>query len=97
MADPRVAGEKPDSPHGRLCFPRRFDSPTAIEATLSRLISTGWIEESAGLLRLTLEGEQQHADLAPLVDDVRGRVARALPQEDYVTLIRLLERLAAAL
>jgi hypothetical protein len=74
-----------------------FDSPTAIEVALGSLIANNWIEMSAGLLRLTPDGEHEHADLAPLVDDVRSRVAKALPQDDYLTLVRLLERLVAAL
>lgn len=74
-----------------------FDSPAEIDAALSDLSSQGWIDDSAGLLRLTADGQREHADLAPLVDDVRGQVAAALPQEDYLTLVNLLERLVAAL
>jgi len=49
------------------------------------------------MLRLTPDGEHEHADLALLVDDVRSRVAKALPLPVYLTLVRLLERLVAAL
>lgn len=74
-----------------------FDTPTAVGTAVSDLNSRGWIEESAGLLRLTPDGEREHTDLAPLVDEVRERVAAALPQDDYVMLVRLLQRLVAAL
>jgi hypothetical protein len=74
-----------------------FDSPATVEAVLRDLSSLKWIDDSAGLLRLTADGQREHPDLATLVADVRGQVAAALPQEDYVTLIGLLERLVAAL
>lgn len=74
-----------------------FDSPAAVEAVLSALSSLGWLVDSAGLLTLTAAGHRQHAELAPLVADVRGQIAAALPQEDYLALIGLLERLVAAL
>jgi DNA-binding MarR family transcriptional regulator len=74
-----------------------FDPPATIEAVLDGLRSRGWIEDSAGLLRLTADGEREHAELAPLVDSVRAQVAAALPQNDYALLIDLLRRLVAAL
>jgi hypothetical protein len=74
-----------------------FDTPDVIEGVVGDLVSRGWVEESSGLLRLTSAGEREHAALAPLVDDVRRQVAAALPPDDYVMLIRLLERLVTAL
>ena len=74
-----------------------FDSPAAVEVVVHGLSSLGWIEEDGGLLRLTADGEREHADLAPLIEGVRGRVAAVLPPDDYITLVRLLERLVAAL
>ena len=61
------------------------------------LSSLGWIEEDGGLLRLTADGEREHAELAPLIEGVRGRVVAVLPPADYNTLVRLLERLVGAL
>ena len=97
MADPRRAGQGPTRRSELFASLATLDSPAAIEEALSGLIATGWVEVSAGLLRLTRDGERQHADLTPLVDDVRARVADALPQEEYVALVGLLERLVAAL
>ena len=74
-----------------------FDSPAAVEVVVQNQCSLGWIEEDGGLLRLTADGEREHADLAPLIEGVRGRVAAVLPPADYNTLVRLLERLVAAL
>ncbi len=64
---------------------------------MADLTSRGWIEESSGLLRLTREGEREQAALATVVDDIRRQVAAALPQDDYVTLVRLLQRLTQGL
>src|SRR5664279_1520817 len=74
-----------------------FDSPAPVEVVVHGLSSLGWIEEDGGLLRLTAAGEREYAELAPLIEGVRGRVAAVLPPDDYITLVRLLERLVAAL
>jgi len=74
-----------------------FDHPTVVEAVVSELHSRGLIEESDGLLRLTAGGEREQLELAPAIDAVRSQVAAALPRDDYVTLVRLLERLVTAL
>jgi hypothetical protein len=74
-----------------------FDAPVVIDAVLGHLSAVGWIEEDAGLLRLTTDGTRTHAELAPLVDSVRTQVAAALPPHDYAMLIDLLRRLVAAL
>lgn len=87
----------PASREGLVASLAAFDPPAAVEAVIGNLHSLGWIEDSAGLLQLTADGEREHSELAPLVDGVRGHVAAALPQEDYITLIGLLERLVAAL
>jgi hypothetical protein len=74
-----------------------FDSPAVVDTVLSELSSLGWIDDSTEVLRLTVDGQREHVDLAPIVAGVREQVAAALPQEDYVTLIGLLERLVTAL
>lgn len=74
-----------------------FDRPEVLEGVVGDLTSRGWIEESGGLLRLTREGEREQAALATVVDDIRRQVAAALPQDDYVTLVRLLQRLIQGL
>lgn len=74
-----------------------FDPPAAVEAVVDDLTARGWVEESAGLLRLTRDGEREQAASAPLVGGVREQVTAALSQDDYVTLVGLLERLVAAL
>jgi hypothetical protein len=74
-----------------------FDPPATIEAVLDGLRSLGWVEDSAGLLRLTPAGEREHSELAVLVDSVRAQVAAALPEDDYTRLVELLARLVAAL
>ncbi|MGA8210972.1 MAG: hypothetical protein WB441_05435 [Nocardioidaceae bacterium] len=74
-----------------------FDPAPVVEAVLTDLTTSGWIEDVAGQLRPTEAGRRLYADLVPLVGGVREQVGAALPQQDYATLVRLLERLATAL
>lgn len=74
-----------------------FDSPVVVESVIADLSSRGWIEDAADSLRLTPAGLHQHAEQAPLVDGVRGLIAAALSQDEYVVLVGLLSRLVDAL
>ena len=74
-----------------------FDEPTIVEGVVDEFRRRGWVEESAGVLRLTPVGAQQQEALAPLVERVRHQVAAALPEDDYLILVRLLARLVAGL
>jgi hypothetical protein len=74
-----------------------FEAPEVVVGVVSDLAARGWVQESTGLLELTAEGVRAQAALVPVVDVVRRRVTAALPREDYVTLVCLLERLIAAL
>jgi hypothetical protein len=73
-----------------------FDSPAVIRGVLESLMARGWIQEEARELRLTSSGAETQASLAPAVGEVRRQLQRALPENDYVALIRLLARLADA-
>lgn len=74
-----------------------FDAPAVVGEVVDDLRRRGWVVESSdGLLALTAEGRGEQRALAPLVDEVRDRVAAALPEEDYRTLVRLLARLVGA-
>jgi hypothetical protein len=53
--------------------------------------------ETDNALCLTANGLRQHAVVTPLVDGVHERVRTALPEDDYVTLVGMLARLAEAL
>lgn len=75
----------------------RFDEPAAVESVVDGLRHRGWIKESEGLLHLTAAGTNELAACAPLIVEVRQKVSAALPGDDYVTLLRLLERLVTAL
>ena len=74
-----------------------FDEPAEVESVIDGLRARGWVEESGGAVRLTPAGLDMHEALAPLVDQVRKRVAGALPEDEYAALIRLLARLVGAL
>lgn len=74
-----------------------FDSPDEVEGVVAGLTARGWVEESAGLLRLTDDGEREQAALALLVEKVRQQVSAVLSQDEYATLVGLLKRLVAGL
>ena len=74
-----------------------FDPVEVLGEVLDELQGRGWVVESAGRLELTPAGREQERALAPLVDQVRQRVAAALPQDDYVQLVSLLARLVSGL
>jgi DNA-binding MarR family transcriptional regulator len=69
-----------------------------VDGVIDDLRERGWVaESSSGSLQLTPDGVREQQELAPLVEEVRHEVAGALPEEDYVTLVRLLARLVDAL
>jgi len=74
-----------------------FDEPAVVEDVIDELERRGWVEEASGALRLTPAGAREQAALAPVVERVRHQVAAALPEDDYLTLVRLLARLVAGL
>jgi hypothetical protein len=74
-----------------------FDDPDVVEDVVDGLKRRGWVDESNGTLRLTPAGAQKQAALAPLVESVRRHVTGALPEDDYLVLVRLLARLVAGL
>jgi len=74
-----------------------FDEPAVVEGVVDELRRRGWVDESHGALRLTPVGAQEQEALAPLVENVRHQVAAALPEGDYLILVRLLARLVAGL
>ncbi len=76
---------------------KSFDSPEAIHGVVVDLERHGWVDEEDGLLRLTPSGAQTQTDLRPLVDQVRQQIQTALPQDAYVSLVRLLARFTEAL
>ncbi len=70
-----------------------FDRPEVIREVVAGLESQQLLVESAGLLRLTPDGAHKRADIAPLIDGVRGQISGAFSTEEYGTLVRLLARL----
>jgi len=75
-----------------------FDDPAVVTGVVDDLRERGWVvKSSAQMLQLTPDGVREQQALAPLVEQVRHKVADALPAEDYVTLVRLLARLVDAL
>jgi hypothetical protein len=74
-----------------------FSPPAAVRALLDDLAARGQVFLSEGTLQLTAAGARTQAELASRVAEVRQRVSSALPPDDYVALVRLLERLVEGL
>ena len=75
-----------------------FDHPSVVDGVVDKLRERGWVAElSDGSLQLTPDGIREQQALGSLVEEVRHKVAEALPEEDYITLVRLLARLVGAL
>lgn len=75
-----------------------FDALAVVNGVIDDLRERGWVAESFDeVLQLTPDGAREQQALVPLVEEVRHKVAEALPEEDYVTLVRLLARLVEAL
>ena len=74
-----------------------FASEGEVAGMVDALTERGEVAATDRTLRLTAAGGRTHAELATLVADVRQRVSAALPQDDYVALVRLLARLVDGL
>ena len=74
-----------------------FSPPGEVHAVLDDLTARGEVTATDGTLGLTAAGAGAQAQLASLVAQVRQRVGAALPPDDYVTLVGLLERLVEGL
>lgn len=74
----------------------RFDDDETLSHVVSDLKSRGLVNDAGGRLQLTDQGVAVQRELAPKVERVRQQVSSALPQDDYVSLVRLLSRLVEA-
>jgi hypothetical protein len=84
--------------HGELVSAlAAFGPPRTVEVVVERLVELGEVVSEEGLLHLTALGQRVQGDLGHLADDVRRRVRAALPEADYIALVRLLARLVDGL
>lgn len=80
-----------------------FVDPTQLEKILSGLVERGWIGESVASERatlayqLTVEGKRQHQQLLARQKEVRQRAVQGISEEEYVTVIQVLQRMASNL
>ncbi len=75
--------------------PFAAEAPTA--PLVADLVARGWLRRDGPVLRLTDLGERRHAEVAEAVDGVRARAVQGIPAEDYVRVLRTLERIVANL
>jgi DNA-binding MarR family transcriptional regulator len=80
-----------------------FVDPAQLEKILSGLVERGWIGESVASERaipafqLTEEGKRQHQQLLARQKEVRQRAVQGISEEEYVTVIQVLQRMASNL
>ncbi|MFF8385728.1 MarR family transcriptional regulator [Streptomyces kanasensis] len=72
------------------------DGPREVPRALDQLLHRGWIAaDAAGALRMTDAGREAHARIKRLVTRLRSEIHEGVPDEEYVTALRVLRRMAA--
>ena len=72
-----------------------FVDAAQFQEIIYHLIDQGWIDETlaSGELQLTCAGYDQHARIFATQKEVRQRAMQGIIQEDYVTVIRVLQQM----
>ena len=72
-----------------------FVDAAKFQEIIYHLIDQGWIDETlaSGELQLTCAGYDQHARIFATQKEVRQRAMQGVIQEDYVTVIRVLQQM----
>ena len=76
---------------------RGFADGAALDRLLDDLTGRGWVAEAPGGLTLTAEGRAAHPRVAAVLEGTRRQAMAGIPEQDYVTVIRTLERVVANL
>ncbi|MEV7419011.1 MarR family winged helix-turn-helix transcriptional regulator [Streptomyces sp. NPDC089919] len=71
------------------------DGPDDVPRAIDQLLHRGWLaEDPAGRLTVTGTGRTAMAEIKQLVDDLRTEIHQGVSDEDYVTTLRVLRRMA---
>ena len=71
------------------------DDPGADERVIDDLVARGWVERGEGsVLKLTPAGAGVHAALLERIQATRQRLVRGVTQEEYLTTVDVLRRMA---
>lgn len=82
---------------------RTFITEVELEEILSSLTQRGWVEQgkvshnSAAEFHLTEEGRRQHAIILASQKEVRAQAMQGIGEEEYATVIRVLQRIVSNL
>ncbi len=82
---------------------RPFVDATGLHEIIARLATRGWILQgsdgpgSAADIRLTDEGQRTHAAILALQNDVRRKAMQGISEEEYTTVINVLQRMVTNL
>jgi DNA-binding MarR family transcriptional regulator len=75
---------------------RTFVDSAGLDEIITRLIERGWVEQnenSAGEFQLTQEGQRCYGDIFAAQKEVRLRAMQGVSEEEYATVIRVLQRI----
>ena len=74
---------------------RTFVDSIQFQEAMYHLIERGWIDETlaSGELQLTYAGHDQHARIFATQKEVRQRAMQGISQDEYVTVIRVLQQI----
>lgn len=74
---------------------RPFVDTAKFQEIITRLIARGWIDEAVGSqeLQLTETGQHQHERIFTTQKEVRQRAMQGISQDEYATVIRVLQQI----
>jgi DNA-binding MarR family transcriptional regulator len=71
-----------------------FISQAELERILTDFSGRGWlVQTEKGLFQLSGEGRAEYQHILELQEDVRKRAMRGVTEEEYMTVIRVLQRI----
>lgn len=82
---------------------RTFVDAPRLDEIIAHLMGRGWVEQSGAAdqgtveFQLTEEGQRQHGVILATQKEVRRRAMQGISQEDYMVVIRVLQRIVSNL
>lgn len=82
---------------------RTFVDTASFDNIITSLVARGWVEAPAAAstgaeeFQLSAEGQRQHAVIFATQKEVRQRAMQGISQEDYATVVRVLQQMVSNL
>jgi DNA-binding MarR family transcriptional regulator len=79
-------------------FMRTFVKPPELDAILARFKREGWVERTEeGVFQLSEEGQSRHSEILDIQQEARQQAFTGVNEEEYATLMRVLQRIVSNL